>query len=145
MYTYIYIYIYIYIYTYVHIYVYVYMSGLEAPPALLPRVFRFFRYMYAHNNQSYNNSLLILIYNPLGDCQCVVYVLLNQSLLLYGYMHVLLMYVNEIGPAPEPLEVLGEHKPGRIKPGRIKRAALSLRNQNCYMFLFFDATPFICL
>ena len=30
---------------------------------------------------------------------------------------------------------LGEHKPGRIKPGRIKRAALSLQNQNYYMFI----------
>ena len=29
---------------------------------------------------------------------------------------------------------LGEHKPGRIKPGRIKRAALSLQNQNGYIF-----------
>ena len=28
------------------------------------------------------------------------------------------------------------HKPGRIKSGRIKRAALSLRNQNNYMFAF---------
>ena len=40
---------------------------------------------------------------------------------------------------------LGEHKPGRIKPGRIKRAALSLQNQKCYYFVFFDTTPFICL
>ena len=31
---------------------------------------------------------------------------------------------------------LGEHKQGRIKPGRIKRAALSLQNQNKYIFCF---------
>ena len=37
---------------------------------------------------------------------------------------------------------LGEHKPGRIKPGRIERAALSLQNQNHYICLFFDTTPF---
>ena len=30
--------------------------------------------------------------------------------------------------------ILGEHKPDRIKPGRIKRAALSLQNQNHYIF-----------
>ena len=40
------------------------------------------------------------------------------------------MYANEIGAAPEPLEALGEYKPGRIRPGRIKRAAVSLQNQN---------------
>ena len=31
---------------------------------------------------------------------------------------------------------MGAHKPGRIKPGRIKRAALSLQNQDCYIFCF---------
>ena len=48
-------------------------------------------------------------------------------------------------PFNKPRGGLGEHKPGRIKPGRIKRAALSLQNQNCYILLFFDTTPFICL
>ena len=63
-----------------------------------------------------------------------------------------LVLVLVLAPRPRPRgapwtarHLLGEHKPGRIKPGRIKRAALSLQNQNCYIFSFFYTTPFICL